>query len=350
MTKAAAKEKTLFGEVEPPKVRDLMTEETKTVDGKIISHTKKKNPTAKPAPAKPQPEPKTGVRGGYTGGGSGKKPKLPTTGSGVAVCAPAKPLANVTPLNMLAVLANAAGDPKCEPAKMRELYAIHKEMAADQAKIDFIRDFAALQAENLHINAKGKIVIPAKDGRAGQSTPYAKFNDITKAIKPLLKKHHFTLSFETEPSTDASRLIVKGRLAHDHGHERVTAFPLPAETSGSKNNVQGWGSSMSYGKRYCTIALLNLTSEAMEDEDDDGAAAGKADPTKIVQAAEPDVPKTLTVDQTQDLLALIKSSGVGLERFLEKYNLKGVIDLPQSRLVEATNALNNYAKNNKAAT
>jgi hypothetical protein len=319
MTKAVAKERsaTLFGEIEPP--------------------TRAKNQTSKPAPAKPKPEPKQ---------------KQAAKRNEVAVRATAKPPTNVAPMNMLAVLANAASDPKCEPAKMRELYAIHKEMAQDQAKIDFIRDFAALQSENLHIDAKGLIVIPAKEGKTGQKTPYAKFNDIMKAIRPLLQKHGFTLSFATEPSTDASRLIVKGFLDHKGGHQRSSAFPLPAEVSGSKNNVQGWGSSMSYGKRYCTIALLNLTSEALEDQDDDGAAAGKTGPAKIVQAAEPEIPKKLTIEQSVKLIAKIgkkEDGGVGLDRFLEKYGVKAAIDLPPAIYADACKACDDYKAASDAA-
>lgn len=276
----------------------------------------------------------------------------------VAVAAPQRTPAKAAaaPMNMMAVLANAASDPKCEPAKMRELYAIHKEMAADQAKIEFVKDFMALQAENLHINAKGKIVIPPKDGRTGQSTPYAKFNDINNAIKPLLQKHGFTLSFETEPYPDGSRLVVKGLLAHKGGHERMTAFPLPAEVSGSKNNVQGWGSSMSYGKRYCTIALLNITSEAMEDEDKDGAQASQSNEPRegtvktIANEKEqdrvPDQPKRLTLNQCESLTALMKNCKVSIENFCERYGIAAVIDLNPSMLQEAEKALRAHAKKN----
>jgi hypothetical protein len=43
------------------------------------------------------------------------------------------------------------------------------------------------------------------------------------------------------------------------------------DSSGGKNNIQGMGSSFSYGKRYTTTALLNIVTEG---EDDDGARGG----------------------------------------------------------------------------
>ncbi len=44
-------------------------------------------------------------------------------------------------------------------------------------------------------------------------------------------------------------------------------MPLPLDTSGSKNNIQGMGSSLTYGKRYLVTAMLNIVTEG---EDKDG--------------------------------------------------------------------------------
>lgn len=51
---------------------------------------------------------------------------------------------------------------------------------------------------------------------------------------------------------------------------------LPADTSGSKNAVQAFGSSTSYGKRYVLCALLNITTRG---QDDNGQTAA---PVKLV--------------------------------------------------------------------
>ena len=62
-----------------------------------------------------------------------------------------------------------------------------------------------------------------------------------------------------------------GVLRHRAGHEEEAEIELPADASGDKNPVQAVGSTMSYGQRYVTRMLLNLTSRG---EDDDGAVAG----------------------------------------------------------------------------
>lgn len=238
------------------------------------------------------------------------------------------------PRNFLQVIAEATLNPACDVGKMQALLDMQRQIEDRDAVKEFNRNFIALQEALPTIRQDGKIVIPAKEGRAGQATPYATFNNIMKAIKPLLVKHGFALSFSTEPA--AERLLVKGTL-EGHGHARSTAFPLPAETSGSKNNVQGWGSSMSYGKRYCTIALLNIVSEAREDADNDGFK--QVDDGPISEA------------QLKTLIKMADEAGADKAKFCGVMQVDSMADIPTSRFEEAKTQLNRKlaAKNKKAA-
>jgi hypothetical protein len=270
-------------------------------------------------------------------------PRRKRAGTAVAIAQAPKEAKNV-----LAIIADAAANPAVNPGVMRELLDMQKEIMAEQSKRDFNAAFIALQRELPTIRRDGKIEIREKVagervGRVQQATPYATFNAIMGAIKPLLVKHGFALSFETEPM--AERLLVKGRL-EGHGHERTTAFPLPAETSGSKNNVQGWGSSMSYGKRYCTIALLNIISEAQEDRDTDGnenkPTLKDAKGGGFVEV--PDRPK-VTEEQAIALRDLIEWCGVGTRKFVEHYGIKTVADLPADLFSAAEKDCKDYHAN-----
>lgn len=325
MTKPRTQQATLFAESEEnPKV------------GAPVGGRK---PAPKAAP-KPKPSPATSKIV------AAKKP-------GTAVARPA-PQGNVvalaqTPANMLAVIAKAAADPNVIPEKMRALLEMQKEIVAEEARIEFTRAFIALQDELPYINPDGRIEILAKDrgtgertGRVQQSTPYATFQNIHRSVMPLLKKYGFTLSFATEPSPDGTRIIVKTILDHVRGHQRTTAFPLPAEVSGSKNNVQGWGSSFSYGKRYGTIALLNIVSDAKPDRDLDGAHPADAREVLIEK------PK-IDADQIETLTDQIKGAGVGEKRFLTKYGIEKIADLPAATYDDAILACQNFAKNKTGA-
>lgn len=255
------------------------------------------------------------------------------------------------PKSVLQIIAEAASNPAVNPENMRALLDMQKEIVAEERKQSFDAAFIALQAELPVINKDGKIEIREKDshgvrtGKLQQRTPYATFDAIMDAIQPLLTKHGFGLSFETQPLGE--RLLVRGIL-RGHGHERHTEFPLPAETSGSKNNIQGWGSSLSYGKRYATIALLNIRSRALEDADTDGFPGDfqRAKGGGLVQA--PDKPETLTGKETADLRSLMDDCGVDVPVLCRHFGIAKVADLPRELLATARKQCEDFRANREA--
>lgn len=267
--------------------------------------------------------------------------------------------APATPINMLAVIASAASDPRVDVPKMQALLGMQKELEAEQARKAFIAAFIELQRELPEIRTDGKIEIREREsggqrtGRVQQATPYATFQNIMKTVKPLLREYGFALSFSTEPSPDGTRIIVKGLLEHTGGHFRETHFPLPAEVSGSKNNVQGWGSTFSYGKRYSAIALLNIISNAKEDKDIDGSTP-KIDPGKkkgdpLTIEADLNYDGKITTAQHDKLIDTMEACGVNRAKFCEFYGITKAADLPSGLLSTAIKACQDFkAKQEKA--
>lgn len=255
----------------------------------------------------------------------------------------------------MSALARAAADPRVDAEKIDKLYETQRKMALDQARIDFDYSFVDLQADlsGVVITQDRKIEVRQKDGsgeRTGkvqQSTPYASFTGIMQVVQPHLTRHGFGLSFSTEPSADGTRLLVHGILSR-RGHERRTTFPLPAETSGSKNNVQGWGSSMSYGKRYATIALLNIVSYAPEDQDTDGnegrfkVARAKEGGEILIEDKQVEV---ISEEQAVELIDLIEWCTIGTKKFCEHFGVKRIAALPASMFETAKNDCKNYHAN-----
>lgn len=275
-------------------------------------------------------------------------PKVGAPRRDVAVHEPQPP---APPRSVLAIIAEAASNPAVNPENMRALLDMQKEIVAEERRQAFDAAFIALQADLPVINKDGKIEVRKKDasgertGALQQATPYATFEAIMDAIQPLLTKHGFGLSFETRSQND--RLLVIGHLI-GHGHERSTEFPLPAETSGSKNNVQGWGSSMSYGKRYCTIALLNIRSRAPQDRDTDGHE-GRFVPARGNALAEEAPPvERVSQKQADNLREAIEDCGVGTRKFLDHYGIRSVEDLPAALHDAAIKACADF-KANRAA-
>lgn len=159
---------------------------------------------------------------------------------------------------LLSVIERAASNPDVNIDKMERLWAMHQQSVARNAKASYAAALAEMQDELPAIAERGNA--------AGRYT-YALWEDINTAIKPVLKRHGFALSFRMDCTEGVS---VTGVLSHCEGHEEQTTIKLPADASGNKNAVQAVASSVAYGKRYTAGALLNLTSHG---EDDDAYTA-----------------------------------------------------------------------------
>lgn len=174
---------------------------------------------------------------------------------------------------MISMIERVARDPAIDIAKLERLLDMQERILAKNAEVAYAVALSQLQAELPEIPERGMIRIKSKDGNnVLQETPYALWEDINEAIRPLLAKHGFSLSFRTGLSTDG-RVSVTAVLLHREGHREETTMVLGHDSTGSKNAVQAIGSSTSYGKRYATAALLNLTSRDVLEHDDDAQTA-----------------------------------------------------------------------------
>jgi hypothetical protein len=172
---------------------------------------------------------------------------------------------------LLAVISRAAADPQTDVEKMERLMAMYERIEAKRSEAEFAAALADMQSELPSIGERGNA--------AGRYT-YALWEDINTAIKPVLQRFGFALSFRTD-FTDG--IAVTGVLSHRAGHSERTTIKLPADPSGNKNAVQAVASSVSYGKRYTAGALLNLTSHG---EDDDAYRAAQEDPADAPEFAD----------------------------------------------------------------
>lgn len=228
------------------------------------------------------------------------------------------------PANLMQVIANAARDPNADADKMERLLAMYERITAQEAKMAYTSALAEMQPKLPVIDRRGKIVVPKKDNKEGHETPYALWEDINDAIRPTLHEHGFALSFRIGQAQDG-KIEVTGVLSHSAGHQEETTLTLMHDSSGSKNAVQAVGSSVSYGKRYTAMALLNITSRAPMDKDDDGNAA---DPNFWVSE-----------EQVTDLVALMDEVGADRDKFCNFLKVDTLAHLPKKRFQEAVKAL-----------
>lgn len=220
---------------------------------------------------------------------------------------------------IIQVIERAALNPNVDIDKMERLLQMQERIMARNAKTAYSAALAQVQPALPVVDRKGVISVPSKDGKAGHETPYARWEDINDAVRPVLAAHGFALSFRI--GKDSDRVVVTGILSHREGHSEETTLSLPMDTTGSKNNVQAIGSSVSYGKRYTAGALLNFTTRG---EDNDGA----------------DFPGDwITEHQVADLTALMDETKADRTKFLNYFRIEGLDHLPRKRFSEAVKML-----------
>lgn len=194
---------------------------------------------------------------------------------------------------LIQVIERAARDPSVDIERMERLLQMHERLQARKAKVAYADALARLQPKLPLIKERGSI----KNSSGAVQSRYAFWEDIVAVITPILASEGFSLSFRT--GSKDGKIQVTGVLAHAQGHSEETTLELPADTSGSKNAVQAVASSVSYGKRYTSGALLNLRTGEI---DDDGRAAA--------------APPTITETQVADLNALLTEVGADKAKFM----------------------------------
>ena len=159
--------------------------------------------------------------------------------------------ANLTPAELASV----------DVDKLDKLLAMKERMDAQEAEKAFSADFAKFQADVPQI---------PKRGRGNHDAPFALYEDMRRAVDPVLTAHGFSISFGAlELSGGEARMT--GTLRHKGGHKLTEAISLPVAKDLRANDTQKGGSAASYCQRYLVKAMLALVDCG---EDDDGQAAG----------------------------------------------------------------------------
>lgn len=207
------------------------------------------------------------------------------------------PAGPMTPMEMAYHLIQNGAD----LGSVKEMLAMSKELAADQAR----RAFDAAVAE-----AKSEIPIVGKNATGHNSKRYADFSAYAAALKPILAKHGLSYRFRSE-QTD--RITVTCVLSHKEGHSEENSLSGPADASGSKNAIQAIGSTLTYLQRYTLIQALGLAAS----EDDDGHAVDSGGP--------------ITPEQAATIRALCEETSTDIPKFCELMKVDSVPELAASQ-------------------
>lgn len=167
----------------------------------------------------------------------------------------------------LSVFERMARDPDITVDQLGALIALHERQEDRKAQRLFDQAYREMQLEIPRISKRGRILNKLKEVQS----KYAKYEDIRKVVDPIMRRHGFTFHPKTKWPAPGLGLVV-GTLEHSAGGKRESEFQFKADASGGKNEIQGLGSGVSYGKRYTLKDLLSIIEEG---EDDDGQAHGR---------------------------------------------------------------------------
>lgn len=250
--------------------------------------------------------------------------------------------AKVVSENLLSSLMTAISDPRVDPAKMHALLDVRARVMQEQAQVEFFRAYIRLQGKLPSINKDGKIEQGEgrASGRKGASARYATYENINAVTKPILAEEKFGLLLLPDVGPEGHGVIIRGQLGFvcdtQYGEivhiERCT-IAVPPETSGAKNAAMGVGSSLSYGKRYGAIALLNLVSHAPDDRDTDARSPKKGAPAGVQDAEI--VQEFLTPKEVKQLEEAILAAGITVEFFCQRWDVPELGDLSTKLFPEA---------------
>lgn len=155
-----------------------------------------------------------------------------------------------------------AKDPAVDVEKLERLIAMQERIMRHNAKAAFDADFAAMQPEIPIIDEHGRIEV-----KGTLRSTYAPLEDIHKVIKPICAQFGFAIRHRTEWPDERKGIIrIVGILSHRQGHSEESIFEAPADKSDYRTDIQSMGSTVSYGRRYTTMDLLNISTKKLDND------------------------------------------------------------------------------------
>lgn len=165
---------------------------------------------------------------------------------------------------IIQVIERAALNPDIDVEKMERLLAMQERIMTRNAEMAFNAAMRTAQEE------MPKVLRNKRNDQT--SSNYADLERVNEAIVPVYTKHGFSLSFGTGTSTLDGHILITCLVSHVDGHTRPYQCDMPLDLAGIKGNqnktpTHAHGSTMSYGRRYLTLLIFNIT---LTNEDKDG--------------------------------------------------------------------------------
>ncbi len=155
-----------------------------------------------------------------------------------------------------------------DPDALKQMMDLQERWERNQAVKAFNTSMVACQG-------KMPTVVKDAENKGARGARYALRETVQRAIKPVYTEHGFALSFSTADCPKEDHIRILCEISHSGGEVRTRQFDIPLDGTGPKggaqamNAPQATGSTYSYGCRYATLLIFNVTV-AGEDDDAQG--------------------------------------------------------------------------------
>lgn len=156
---------------------------------------------------------------------------------------------------------------------------------------------------------------------------YADLAAVWEAVRGPLAEHGFGVI--QAPQFEGDTMFLETTLLHASGEIMISRYPLRPV----KQDPQGFGSAITYAKRYALSAMLGVVA----DEDDDGNAASGVNGNGYKPAPVPQGP--ITTEQVEKILNKIEETGTNIEKFCAYFKVDNVTALRAADYDRAISAL-----------
>jgi hypothetical protein len=154
---------------------------------------------------------------------------------------------------------------------------------------------------------------------------YADLATCVEAVIDSLNENGIALIQQTHECD--SGVIVETLFVHESG-ETFSAGKLHVPSS--KHDAQGYGSALTYARRYSLMAACGIAPE-----DDDGNAATAAPPARRTAAPAAPAPQTASKLDVETIEKLAKAKGVETSAICAAYKIASLSELPVTKVQEA---------------
>lgn len=160
--------------------------------------------------------------------------------------------------------------------------------------------------------------------RKAHNSSYAGLAETIEEIKSLLSDCGLSHSWKT--SQENGETTVTCCVTHVKGHQECTSLTAANDKTGSKNDIQAMGSTVSYLQRYTLFSILGIASKEMDNDGND----------------------RVTFEQAEELEKLADEAGVDKSKFLVYFQCGSFNHIPAKQYKNALAAIKQKAKKQKA--